>query len=254
MLKGCKAIICEELLLLWRKLKQVFRSEALDTTGKLLSEISRSPQRATKGGIEAQLAALAGVEKVLNELNNASALPDAVTERVMRQSDAINKLRGDLKGYLNDLKAVTKPTAATPKTPPLLAEKAKDKGGMSMNQLLQTEVLQELEFKKAKEETFKQSQLIQAQQAKMNNEDLVRAKRMIDFASQYRIEQLNTIALEKQLKLINEQRAAVIASYKPNERAGVAEAIDRQRSGIANQILLTQEKQILLLNSIIEKH
>jgi hypothetical protein len=158
------------------QMKYGFRSEALDTTGKLLSEISRSPQRATKGGIEAQLAALAGVEKVLNELNNASALPDAVTERVMRQSDAINKLRGDLKGYLNDLKAVTKPTAATPKTPPLLAEKAKDKGGMSMNQLLQTEVLQELEFKKAKEETFKQSQLIQAQQAKMNNEDLVQAK------------------------------------------------------------------------------
>jgi tape measure domain-containing protein len=232
------------------QMKYGFRSEALDTTGKLLSEISRSPQRATKGGIEAQLAALAGVEKVLNELNNASALPDAVTERVMRQSDAINKLRGDLKGYLNDLKAVTKPTAATPKTPPLLAEKAKDKGGMSMNQLLQTEVLQELEFKKAKEETFKQSQLIQAQQAKMNNEDLVQAKRMIDFASQYRIEQLNTIALEKQLKLINEQRAAVIASYKPDERAGVAEAIDRQRSGIANQILLTQEKT----NTIAKQH
>ena len=174
-------------------------------------------------------------------------LPEMRAELKALETQAI-KLENRLKELKNQSKP--KPTAATPKTPPLLAEKAKDKGGMSMNQLLQTEVLQELEFKKAKEETFKQSQLIQAQQAKMNNEDLVRAKRMIDFASQYRIEQLNTIALEKQLKLINEQRAAVIASYKPNERAGVAEAIDRQRSGIANQILLTQEKT----NTIAKQH
>ena len=174
-------------------------------------------------------------------------LPEMRAELKALETQAI-KLENRLKELKNQSKP--KPTAATPKTPPLLAEKPKDKGGMSMNQLLQTEVLQELEFKKAKEETFKQSQLIQAQQAKMNNEDLVRAKRMIDFASQYRIEQLNTIALEKQLKLINEQRAAVIASYKPNERAGVAEAIDRQRSGIANQILLTQEKT----NTIAKQH
>jgi tape measure domain-containing protein len=174
-------------------------------------------------------------------------LPEMRAELKALETQAI-KLENRLKELKNQSKP--KPTAATPKTPPLLAEKAKDKGGMSMNQLLQTEVLQELEFKKAKEETFKQSQLIQAQQAKMNNEDLVQAKRMIDFASQYRIEQLNTIALEKQLKLINEQRAAVIASYKPDERAGVAEAIDRQRSGIANQILLTQEKT----NTIAKQH
>ena len=174
-------------------------------------------------------------------------LPEMRAELKALETQAI-KLENRLKELKNQSKP--KPTAATPKIPPLLAEKAKDKGGIPMNQLLQTEVLQELEFKKAKEETFKQSQLIQAQQAKMNNEDLVRAKRMIDFASQYRIEQLNTIALEKQLKLINEQRAAVIASYKPNERAGVAEAIDRQRSGIANQILLTQEKT----NTIAKQH
>jgi tape measure domain-containing protein len=232
------------------QIKAGFRSEALDTTGKLLSEISRSPQRATKGGIQAQLEALAGVEKVLNELNNASALPDAVTERVMRQSDAINKLRGDLKGYLNDLKAVTKPTAATPKTPPLLAEKAKDKGGMSMGDILSPAIMQQLELRKAHLETFKQSQLIQAQQAKMNNEDLARAKRMIDFAHQYRIEKLNTMALEKNLQMLDKERSAYIASHKPDSRAAATKFIDTKRAEIAHQILLIQEKT----NTIAREH
>lgn len=232
------------------QMKTGFRSEALDTTGKLLSEISRSPQRATKGGIEAQLAALAGVEKVLNELNNASALPDAVTERVMRQSDAITKLRGDLKGYLNDLKAVSKPTAATPKTPPLLAEKSKDKGGMPMGDILSPAIMQELELRKAYLETFKQTQLIEAQQAKMNNEDLTRAKRMIDFAHQYRLEKLNTMALEKNLQMLDKERSAYIASHKPDLRAAATKFIDTKRAEIAHQILLIQEKT----NTIAREH
>ena len=228
------------------QIKTGFRTEALDTTGKLLSEISRSPQRATKGGIEAQLAALAGVEKVLNELNNAGALPDPVLERVMRQSDAITKLRGDLKGYLNDLKAVTKPTAATPKTPPLLAEKAKDKGGMSMDSLLNPKIMQALELDKARQETMKQKDLSGAQ----GTENEAQAKRMIEYAHQYRKALLETKALTIQIGIIDKQRSAFIASFAKDKQGDAAISIDQKRADILNQInLITQST-----NTIAEEH
>ena len=228
------------------QIKTGFRTEALDTTGKLLSEISRSPQRATKGGIEAQLAALAGVEKVLNELNNAGALPDPVLERVMRQSDAITKLRGDLKGYLNDLKAVTKPTAATPKTPPLLAEKPKDKGRMSMDSLLNPKIMQALELDKARQETMKQKDLSGAQ----GTENEAQAKRMIEYAHQYRKALLETKALTIQIGIIDKQRSAFIASFAKDKQGDAAINIDQKRADILNQInLITQST-----NTIAEEH
>ena len=141
------------------QIKTGFRTEALDTTGKLLSEISRSPQRATKGGIEAQLAALAGVEKVLNELNNAGALPDPVLDRIMRQSEAITKLRGDLKGYLNDLKVTAKTTTATPATPALLPEKPKAAKIPSIDELLGGVIKRENLEQKSALELAKQKEL-----------------------------------------------------------------------------------------------
>jgi hypothetical protein len=132
----------------------------------------------------------------------------------------------------------------------LLAEKAKDKGGMSMGDILSPAIMQQLELRKAHLETFKQSQLIQAQQAKMNNEDLARAKRMIDFAHQYRIEKLNTMALEKNLQMLDKERSAYIASHKPDSRAAATKFIDTKRAEIAHQILLIQEKT----NTIAREH
>jgi len=232
------------------QIKTGFRTEALDTTGKLLSEISRSPQRATKGGIEAQLAALAGVEKVLNELNNAGALPDPVLDRVMRQSEALTKLRGDLKGYLNDLKATAKATTATPATPALLPGKPKDGRGMSMDSLLSPALQQTLDRNKARQDALKQIDLSQAQGAGMSDEDLSRAKRMIDYAHQYRMQFEETFFLQKQLKFIEEKRAAILATYKPEDRPKVAQQIDEKSAEIASQIQIIS----IQTNTIAAKH
>ena len=228
------------------QIKTGFRTEALDTTGKLLSEISRSPQRATKGGIEAQLAALAGVEKVLNELNNAGALPDPVLDRVMRQSEALTKLRGDLKGYLNDLKATAKATTATPATPALLQPKEKAGRGMQMNQLLNPEIMQALQLVIAQQETVKQKDLSSAQ----GTENEAQAKRMIEYAHQYRKALFETKALTTQIRIIDKQRSAFIASFGKDKRGDAALIIDQKRADILNQIKLITEGT----NTIAEEH
>ena len=230
------------------QIKTGFRTEALDTTGKLLSEISRSPQRATKGGIEAQLAALAGVEKVLNELNNAGALPDPVLDRVMRQSEALTKLRGDLKGYLNDLKVTAKATTATPATPALLEGKGKPKSAkpMSMDSLLNQKINDSLQLRLAQQETLKQKDLSGAQ----GTENEAQAKRMIEYAHQYRKALFETKALTAQMMIIDRERSAYIASFAKNQRGDAAVAIDAKRAEILNQInLITQST-----NTIAEEH
>ena len=230
------------------QIKAGFRSEALDTTGKLLSEISRSPQRATKGGIQAQLEALAGVEKVLNELNNAGALPDPVLDRVMRQSEAITKLRGDLKGYLNDLKVTAKTTTATPATPALLEGKGKPKAAkpMSMDYLLNQKINDALQLELARQETLKQKDLSGAQ----GTENEAQAKRMIEYAHQYRKALFETKALTTQMMIIDRDRSAYIASFAKNQRGDAAVAIDAKRAEILNQInLITQNT-----NTIAEEH
>ena len=229
------------------QIKTGFRTEALDTTGKLLSEISRSPQRATKGGIEAQLAALAGVEKVLNELNNAGALPDPVLDRVMRQSEAITKLRGDLKGYLNDLKVTAKVTT-TPAVPALLEGKGKQKPGrsMSMDSLLNPKISDALQLDIARQETMKQKDLSGAQ----GTENEAQAKRMIEYAHQYRKALLETKALTIQIGIIDKQRSAFIASFAKDKQGDAAISIDQKRADILNQInLITQST-----NTIAEEH
>ena len=229
------------------QIKTGFRTEALDTTGKLLSEISRSPQRATKGGIEAQLAALAGVEKVLNELNNAGALPDPVLDRIMRQSEAITKLRGDLKGYLNDLKVTAKVTT-TPAVPALLEGKGKQKPGrsMSMDSLLNPKISDALQLDIARQETMKQKDLSGAQ----GTENEAQAKRMIEYAHQYRKALLETKALTIQIGIIDKQRSAFIASFAKDKQGDAAISIDQKRADILNQInLITQST-----NTIAEEH
>ena len=228
------------------QIKTGFRTEALDTTGKLLSEISRSPQRATKGGIEAQLAALAGVEKVLNELNNAGALPDPVLDRVMRQSEALTKLRGDLKGYLNDLKATAKATTATPATPALLPGKPKDGRGMSMDSLLNPKINNVLQIELARQETLKQKDLSGAQ----GTENEAQAKRMIEYAHQYRKALFETKALTTQLTIIDKNRSAFIASFAKEKQGDAALDIDQKRADILNQIKLITEGT----NTIAEEH
>ena len=230
------------------QIKTGFRTEALDTTGKLLSEISRSPQRATKGGIEAQLAALAGVEKVLNELNNAGALPDPVLDRVMRQSEALTKLRGDLKGYLNDLKATAKATTATPATPALLQGKGKPKPSksMSMDSLLNPKLNDALQLDIARQETMKQKDLSSAQ----GTENEAQAKRMIEYAHQYRKALLETKALTIQIGIIDKQRSAFIASFGKDKRGDAALIIDQKKADILNQIKLITEGT----NTIAEEH
>ena len=233
------------------QIKTGFRTEALDTTGTLLSEISRSPQRATKGGIEAQLAALSGVEKVLNELNNAGALPDPVLNRVMRQSDAITKLRGDLKGYLNDLKTVTKPTKPR-EIPALLTEVAKPKQQQpSVNDLLGGDIKRQLDQARAQLETSTAQRL--AGVAGQSN--AAQAKRMIEFSAKYRDTQLQINAIDQTLTARAGIRSQLIASA--TDKAGMALAFDEQNLNLKTQRnILEQEilKTVATQTALSKQH
>ena len=212
------------------------RSEALDTTAKILREIRDTPQKETIGGVQAQLEALRGVEIVLNKLNNASVLPPNTLNRVLAQNQAITTLRQNLEGYLKQLKTAT-PKQATPATPALLQPKEKAGRGMQMDQLLGPAIMQTLELEIARQETMKQNDLLKARGSE--NED--QAKRMIEYAHQYRKSLLETKALTTQIRIIDKERSAFIASYSKDKRADAAIMIDQRKADILSKIQLITE-------------
>jgi len=212
------------------------RSEALDTTAKILREIRDTPQKETIGGVQAQLEALRGVEIVLNKLNNASVLPPNTLNRVLAQNQAITTLRQNLEGYLKQLKTAT-PKQATPATPALLQPKEKAGRGMQMDQLLNPAIMQALQLDIARQETMKQNDLLKAQGSE--NED--QAKRMIEYAHQYRKSLLETKALTMQIRIIDKERSAFIASYSKDKQADAAIMIDQKKADILSKIQLITE-------------
>ena len=212
------------------------RSEALDTTAKILREIRDTPQKETIGGVQAQLEALRGVEIVLNKLNNASVLPPNTLNRVLAQNQAITTLRQNLEGYLKQLKIAT-PKQATPATPTLLQPKEKAGRGMQMDQLLNPAIMQALQLDIARQETMKQNDLLKAQGSE--NED--QAKRMIEYAHQYRKALLETKALTMQIGIIDKQRSAFIASFSKDKKADAAIMIDQKKADILSKIQLITE-------------
>jgi tape measure domain-containing protein len=214
------------------------RSEALDITGKLLSEISRNPQRGTKGGIEAQLAALTGIEQVLNQINDASQLNDPTLDRIMRQNEAITTLRANLKRYLADLKIQKKPQTPTPATPDLLPERPLKANKANLDNLLNEKIFDALQSDKARQETFKQKDLGQA----IGSENEEQAKRMIEYAHKYRLIKLEERALEINLALINKKRSETLAKFPKDERAEVALKIDEKRADLENKINLIRQQ------------
>jgi tape measure domain-containing protein len=212
------------------------RSEALDTTAKILREIRDTPQKETIGGVQAQLEALRGVEIVLNKLNNASVLPPNTLNRVLAQNQAITTLRQNLEGYLKQLKTAT-PKQATPATPALLQPKEKAGRGMQMDQLLNPAIMQALQLDIARQETMKQNDLLKARGSE--NED--QAKRMIEYAHQYRKSLLETKALTMQIRIIDKERSAFIASYSKDKQADAAIMIDQKKADILSKIQLITE-------------
>jgi len=212
------------------------RSEALDTTAKILREIRDTPQKETIGGVQAQLEALRGVEIVLNKLNNASVLPPNTLNRVLAQNQAITTLRQNLEGYLKQLKTAT-PKQATPATPALLQPKEKAGRGMQMDQLLNPAIMQALELDIARQETMKQNDLLKARGSE--NED--QAKRMIEYAHQYRKSLLETKALTMQIRTIDKGRSAFIASYSKDKQADAGIMIDQRKADILSKIQLITE-------------
>jgi tape measure domain-containing protein len=204
------------------------RSDALDTTAKILREIRDVPQKETIGGVQAQLEALRGVAIVLNKLNDASVLPPNTLDRVLAQNQAITTLRLNLEGYLKQLKtAQPKPTKPR-ETPALLPETVKPKQ-LSVNDLLGGDIKRQLDQARAQLETSTAQRL--AGVAGQSN--AAQAKRMIEFSAKYRDTQLQINAIDQTLTARAGIRSQLIASA--TDKSGMALAFDEQNLNLKTQ-------------------
>ena len=222
------------------------RSDALDTTAKILREIRDVPQKETIGGVQAQLEALRGVAIVLNKLNDASVLPPNTLNRVLAQNQAITTLRLNLEGYLKQLKtAQPKPTKPR-ETPALLPETVKPKQ-LSVDDLLGGDIKRRLDQARAKLETSTAQKLVGIA-GQSNNQQ---AKRMVEFGAKYQDIQLQINAIDETLTARAGIRNQLIASA--TDKAQYALNFDEQslnlktqRNILEQQILQTASNQSVL--------
>ena len=222
------------------------RSDALDTTAKILREIRDVPQKETIGGVQAQLEALRGVAIVLNKLNDASVLPPNTLNRVLAQNQAITTLRLNLEGYLKRLKtAQPKPTKPR-ETPALLPETVKPKQ-LSVDDLLGGDIKRRLDQARAKLETSTAQKLVGIA-GQSNNQQ---AKRMVEFGAKYQDIQLQINAIDETLTARAGIRNQLIASA--TDKAQYALNFDEQslnlktqRNILEQQILQTASNQSAL--------
>jgi hypothetical protein len=222
------------------------RSDALDTTAKILREIRDVPQKETIGGVQAQLEALRGVAIVLNKLNDASVLPPNTLNRVLAQNQAITTLRLNLEGYLKQLKtAQPKPTKPR-ETPALLPETVKPKQ-LSVDDLLGGDIKRRLDQARAKLETST-AQKLMGIAGQSNNQQ---AKRMVEFGAKYQDIQLQINAIDETLTARAGIRNQLIASA--TDKAQYALNFDEQslnlktqRNILEQQILQTASNQSAL--------
>ena len=213
------------------------RSDALDTTAKILREIRDVPQKETIGGVQAQLEALRGVAIVLNKLNDASVLPPNTLNRVLAQNQAITTLRLNLEGYLKRLKtAQPKPTKPR-ETPALLPETVKPKQ-LSVDDLLGGDIKRRLDQARAKLETSTAQKLVGIA-GQSNNQQ---AKRMVEFGAKYQDIQLQINAIDETLTARAGIRNQLIASA--TDKAQYALNFDEQSLNLKNQRNIL-EQQIL---------
>ena len=213
------------------------RSDALDTTAKILREIRDVPQKETIGGVQAQLEALRGVAIVLNKLNDASVLPPNTLNRVLAQNQAITTLRLNLEGYLKQLKtAQPKPTKPR-ETPALLPETVKPKQ-LSVDDLLGGDIKRRLDQARAKLETSTAQKLVGIA-GQSNNQQ---AKRMVEFGAKYQDIQLQINAIDETLTARAGIRNQLIASA--TDKAQYALNFDEQSLNLKNQRNIL-EQQIL---------
>jgi tape measure domain-containing protein len=213
------------------------RSDALDTTAKILREIRDVPQKETIGGVQAQLEALRGVAIVLNKLNDASVLPPNTLNRVLAQNQAITTLRLNLEGYLKQLKtAQPKPTKPR-ETPALLPETVKPKQ-LSVDDLLGGDIKRRLDQARAKLETSTAQKLVGIA-GQSNNQQ---AKRMVEFGAKYQDIQLQINAIDETLTARAGIRNQLIASA--TDKAQYALNFDEQSLNLKTQRKIL-EQQIL---------
>ena len=219
------------------------RSAALEGTRGILQEIQTAPQKGNIAGIKAQLTAINQVNAQLQRIN-AQGLPDNVIDDIMQQQGAITKLRDQLRGYLIDLQKLQKtkkPASTTP--PPLLGEEPTGKG-QSMEDLLGGVLQQRLQENKALLETQK----INALNAVSMTANAEQAKRMVDFAFQYKTTQLEISTLQATLAKREQFRDQIIAKSKDKEDTRLA--LLQKEDEIRSAITVRQQE----LNTIFAKH
>jgi tape measure domain-containing protein len=213
------------------------RSDALDTTAKILREIRDVPQKETIGGVQAQLEALRGVAIVLNKLNNASVLPPNTLNRVLAQNQAITTLRLNLEGYLKQLKTAQPQPTKPRETPALLPETVKPKQ-LSVDDLLGGDIKRRLDQARAKLETSTAQKLVGIA-GQSNNQQ---AKRMVEFGAKYQDIQLQINAIDETLTARAGIRNQLIASA--TDKAQYALNFDEQSLNLKTQRNILEQQTL----------
>ena len=200
-----------------------------------ISKLKKEIDAAQKAGISptTRSAPVLGVDGQV-VAGGGMVLPEMQAELKQLEQQAI-RLDNRLKELRNQSKA--KPTTATPATPALLQPKEKAGRGMQMDQLLNSAIMQALQLDIARQETMKQNDLLKARGSE--NED--QAKRMIEYAHQYRKSLLETKALTMQIRIIDKERSAFIASYSKDKQADAGIMIDQKKADILSKIQLITE-------------
>ena len=209
-----------------------------------ISKLKKEIDAAQKAGISptTRSAPVLGVDGQV-VAGGGTVLPEMQAELKQLEQQAI-KLDNRLKELRNQSKA--KPVAATPKTPALLKEKPKPAKPMPMDSLLNQNINNALQLELARQETLKQKDLSGAQ----GTENEAQAKRMIEYAHEYRKALFETKALTTQIVVIDKQRSAIIASYPKDKQGEVALGFDQRKADLLNQIKLTTERT----NKTAEEH
>ena len=205
-----------------------------------ISELKQQIDAATKAGLKLQTGLqITGVDgQVLG--GGVPVLPGMRYE--MQQLEKEAKF---LEGRIKSLRQVStaKPAAAKTTPPPLLAEKGDGKG-QSMEDLLGGVIQQRLQENKALLETQK----INALNAVSMTANAEQAKRMVDFAYQYRSTQLEIAALQDTLSKREQFRDQIIAKSKDKEDTRLA--LLQKENDIRSAITVRQQE----LNTVFAKH
>ena len=223
--------------------KKTVNNQLFNTRAEI-SKLKKEIDAAQKAGISptTRSAPVLGVDGQV-VAGGGTVLPEMQAELKQLEQQAI-KLDNRLKELRNQSKA--KPVATTPKTPALLKGKPKPAKPMPMDSLLNQNINNALQLELARQETLKQKDLSGAQ----GTENEAQAKRMIEYAHEYRKALFETKALTTQMVIIDKQRSAIIASYPKDKQGEVALGFDQRKADLLNQIKLTTERT----NKTAEEH